>query len=63
MKYILTYGIACVETKSGETELITSVPDVTINRHEAEHLIDLLNKCRLSPEHIADVVDDLLCKI
>ena len=60
MKYILTYGIACVKTENGKSELVARVPDVTTDRELAQHLIDSLNKCHLSPEHLADVVDDLL---
>lgn len=60
MKYILTYGIACIETVNEKTELIASIPDVTTNRELAELLLHKLNEYLLSPEHLADVVDDLL---
>ena len=63
MKYILTYGIACVETANGKTELIASVPDVTSNREHAEFLVLTLNEHMLPPEHLNDVVEDLLCEI
>lgn len=63
MKYILTYGIACVETENGKSELIARVPDVTTDRDRAERLVNMLNKHKLSPEHLADVVEDLLCEL
>ena len=60
MKYVLTYGIACIETKNGKTELIARAPDVTTDRELAQRLVDNLNKNRLSPKHLTEVVDDLL---
>ncbi len=63
MKYILTYGIACVEEVDGKKELIAEISDVTTDRDEAEHLVELLNDHQLPPEHLSNIVDDMLAKV
>lgn len=63
MKYVLTYGVACVEESSGIRELISRVPDVTTERDRAERLVNMLNENHLSPEHLSDVIEDMLCEI
>ena len=63
MKYVLTYGVACVEESSCIRELISRVPDVTTDRDRAERLVNMLNKHKPSPEHLNDVVEDLLCEL
>lgn len=63
MKYVLTYGVACVEESSGIRELISRLPDVTTDRDRAERLVNMLNKHKLSPEYLNDVVEDLLCEL
>ena len=59
-KHIITYGIACVEEDDGTKELITQIPDITTSREKAEHLVKLCNEQKLSPVHLADVVDDMI---
>ena len=62
-KYIVTYGIACVEEDDGIKELISQIPDVSNNREEVEQLVKLCNEQHLSPIHLQDVVDDLLATV
>ena len=59
-RYILTYGIACVEVKQDRLEVIRSVPDVTTDHKVAQRIVDLCNRNRLSEEHLSDVVEDQL---
>jgi hypothetical protein len=63
MKYVLTYGVACVEESSGIRELISRVPDVTTDRDRAERIVNMLNEHMIPPEHLNDVVEDLLCEL
>lgn len=60
MKYVLTYGIACVEEIDEECELIAEVPGITSSLEKAQRLVRLCNEGNLSPEHLKDVVDDLV---
>lgn len=57
-RYILNYGIACVEIKDGKSEIIKSIPDVTTERQVAQRIVDLCNRNDLSVEHLSDVVED-----
>ena len=63
MRYILTYGIACIEEQGGRSEVIARVSDVTGSREEAEKLVKLCNSLCLSPLHLPDVIDDLLARV
>ncbi len=63
MKYILTYGIACIKENDNKQELVTQISDITTDREKIETLIESLNKNQLSPEHLADIVDDMLAAI
>lgn len=58
--YIKTYGIACISEKNGRFEIVTEVPSVTIDRAQADRLVNLFNEKHLSPEHLEDVVEDLI---
>ncbi len=60
MKYVLTYGIACVEEIDGKLELIAEMPGITANLKDAQRLVNLCNEGNLSPIHLKDVVDDLI---
>jgi hypothetical protein len=62
-KYVVTYGIACVEEDDGIKELISQIPDVSTNLKEVEQLVTLCNEQQLSPIHLQDVVDDLLATV
>ncbi len=61
--YIVTYGIACIEENASKRELVTEIPGVTLNRSEIETLVRLCNEGSLNPEHLRDVVDNLICTI
>ena len=61
MKYVLTYGIACIEEKDGRLELVTETPSITTSLKDAQRLVTFCNEGNLSPEHLKDVVDDLIC--
>ena len=58
--YIKTYGIACVTEQNGHFEIVTEVPSVTTDRKQADRLVNLCNEHKLSPEHLEDVVEDLI---
>ena len=58
--YIKTYGIACVSEINGRFEIVTEVPCVTTDREQADRLVKLFNEHKLSPEHLEDVVEDLI---
>lgn len=59
-KYVMTYGIACVETQNGKTEVIKLFSDITTDEETARKIVNVCNTQALSPEHIADIVDDLI---
>ena len=59
-QYVVTYGIACIEEKDGKRELVTEIPSITSSLAEAERLVRLCNEQQLSPDHIKDVVEDLI---
>ena len=63
MKYVLTYGIACVNEDGKSRELITEISSVTTELSVAEKLVEMLNENQLSADHLADVVNDLLAKV
>lgn len=60
MKYVLTYGIACIKESDGKRELLAEVPGITSNLKEAQRLVNLCNEGNLIPDHLKDVVDDLI---
>ena len=59
-KYILTYGIACVEEDNGHAELVAQISDISTNQEKMEELVKLCNKMQLSPIHLRDIVDDFI---
>lgn len=59
-KYILTYGIAYVEESNGKIELLEEVSSVTTNKDEAERLVDLCNRNKLSPIQLKEKAFDLI---
>ncbi len=58
--YVKTYGIACVEKEGERLEVISEVNNVTGDGELADRLVDLFNKHQLSPQHLADVIEDIL---
>ena len=60
MKYVLTYGIACVKETEGNRELITEIPSVTSSIEEANRLIRLCNEGNLNPDHLKNIVEDFV---
>ena len=63
MKYVLTYGIACVDKQHGNNEVIAQISDITTDKNDAERLVDLCNEQHLSPVHLQDVINDLIAKL
>ena len=59
-KYVLTHGIACIEEKDGKRELVTEISGITTSLKDVQRLVTLCNEGNLSPEHLKDVVDDLI---
>ena len=59
-KYVLTYGIACIKTMDGKTEVIKLIPDVTSDELMAKKIVSMCNTQDLSPEQLADIVDDYI---
>ena len=62
MRYILTYGIACIEERDGMCEIVKQISSVTCDRAEAERLVSLFNRLGLSHEHLTEAVEDALEK-
>ena len=59
--YVVTYGIACIEEIDGRRELLAETPGITASLEEAERIARLCNEGNLSPDHLKDVVEDLIC--
>lgn len=53
----IAYGIAVY---AGKTP-IRKISDVSTDKHRVRKLCRLCNKLKLDPEHINDVVSDLIC--
>lgn len=53
-----SYDIVAVDLSSHA--IVTGVRDVTSNKEFALHTTDTLNRCQVSPSHMADVIKDLL---
>ncbi len=60
MRYIVIYGIACVEEIENRKEIILEIPAITSDEQEIVRLVELCNKHKLSPCHLNDVVEDML---
>lgn len=59
-RYIMTYGVACVKTKGGKSEVVKSIPDVTSDQRIAQRIVDICNENDLSVEHLSDVIEDVI---
>ena len=59
-RYVITYGIACVDEEDGMRELIAEVPGITARLEEIERLVRMCNEGDLSPNQLGDVVEDLI---
>ena len=62
MKYIVIYGIACVEEIENRREVISEIPGITSDEQSIVRLVELCNEHKLSPCHLHDVVEDMLLK-
>ena len=60
MKYIMTYGIACIDEQQGKKELLSEIGNVTTNIEEAQHLVNTFNARMLSPEQLKNAVCEYL---
>ncbi len=58
----IAYGVAAYAhpTSTGNATVVASVHDITTDRSAALRLVSRCNRGHLSPEHLADVVYDLL---
>ncbi len=57
-----TYGIALAEYVDGQTVILEAVPDLSADKERVMRLAEMCTELRLSPEHLADVVDDFLAE-
>ena len=60
MKYIVVYGIACVEENENRRETVIEIPGITSEENEINRLVDLCNRNSLSPCQLREVVEDML---
>lgn len=62
MKYVVTYGIACIEEVDGKRELLAEIPGITSSLEAAQRFVAVCNEGKLSPDHLKDVVEDFVVK-
>lgn len=62
-KYVVTYGIACVTDDNEACEPVAEIGNVSVSRREVESIVKLLNENDVSPEHLRDIVDDMISKV
>ena len=66
-KYIIdskeydSYGIAAVEISNGFPNVIASVHNCSCYIDDMTKLAELCNRLELSPKHLYDVAEDMLC--
>lgn len=60
MKYVLTYGIACIEEQHGKKELISELGGITTHLDEAQYLVNLFNEKMLPPDKLRDAILEYL---
>ena len=53
-------GIEVIDAKEGT--VLFSIPDVFIDRSDAERMIRLFNEEKLDPIHLPDVINDIITK-
>ena len=56
-----TFGISVYDKETGV--VLRSIEDIFTDRRTAEDLTNLCNRLELSPDHIDDVIEDVLTKI
>ena len=56
----ISFGMAYVEQDEFSNVVLQSISNITSDRKHIENLVDLCNKCKLDPVHMADVVEDFL---
>lgn len=56
----ISFGIAYVVQDENSIVVLQSISDIVSDRKHIEKLVDLCNKCKLDPVHMADVVEDFL---
>ena len=56
----ISFGIAYVVQDENSIVVLQSISDIVSDRKHIEKLVDLCNKCKLDPAHMADVVEDFL---
>ena len=56
------YGIAVYAHAEGDgiSSVVASVPDVTLDKTEIDHLVCLCNTHHLDPEQLCDIIHDFL---
>ena len=61
-KYV-GYGVDCFEVENGFKRLVNQVIDVSVDLHKIQGFVDILNKSKVLPEHLYDVVGDFISEI
>ena len=59
-RYVVTYGVACAVEEKGRLELVSEIPSITTKREKAERIVNVCNEQNISPEHLPDVVEDMI---
>lgn len=62
-KYVVTYGIACITDENGRSEPVAEIGNVSADLCEVERAVRLLNENSVSPEHLNDIIDDMISKV
>lgn len=60
MRYIVVYGIACIEENDNRKETVLEIPGITAEEEKIKLLVELCNKNALSPCQLREVVEDML---
>ena len=55
-----SFGICAYEILNNDKKLVAYVPDIFLNKQDAEVLVDRCNSGKLSLIHLYDVIEDAL---
>ena len=61
-KYV-GYGVDCFEVENGFKRLVNQVIDVSVDLHKIQEFVDILNKSKVSSEHLYDAINDFVCEV
>ena len=61
-KYV-SYGVDCIEMENSFKRLVNQVIDVSVDLHKIQEFVDILNKSKVSSEHLYDAINDFVCEV